>query len=193
MASSEEEGPPAAVNRPPPPKINPFAAASEAAKKAIVNPIAAAAAALVAKKTAAKAVTEKAAPSKRDSAKVRDLFASDGEEPIETGDDPFVAPADDPFADAPLFSDGDQDEDDGNSLDESDASIAARFLAEKEEKKKAELESKEAEEQRLLREQMFSKIEDDIDWLSGEECEALWAQDGNWYKALVIAAEVDGT
>ncbi len=198
------------------------AAAAVAAKKAVVNPIAAAAAALVAKKqqepkaAAAAAEPKKPEPvaqaklraSKRDSrrsskrgsvkGKKVALFSSDEEKDatglVQAADDPF-ATGDDPFADKPLFSDaeGNDVESDDDTDEVDDEAVAAEFLA----KKKAESEAKkrEEEEQKLLREQMYSKkgAEEDVDWLSGEECEAKWAEDNNWYKALVIGAEPDGT
>ncbi len=214
LASSDEDVPQAKKAEPAkkPSMMNPIAAAAAAAvaaKKAVVNPIAAAAAALVAKKQAEpKQADPKQRVSKRNSKrlsasakraslarKAAGLFSSDEDNAqlVEAADDPFAV--DDPFADKPLFSDGEPDDegsgDDTDDLD--DEAVAAQFLAAKTDD--AEAKKREQEEQRLLREQMYSKkaVEEDVEWLSGEECEAKWAEDDNWYKAMVIGAEPDGT
>jgi hypothetical protein len=77
-------------------------------------------------------------------------------------------------------------------LEEERAQNAKR---EQEKAKLAEKHEAEAREQAKLREMMFNQQANDAaeeEWMSGEECEAQWAEDGEWYRALIIGMDEEG-
>ena len=144
------------------------------ALKKAANPIAAAAVALMSKKR------EEAPPQAEEEVFENDpnVVSDGGGEGYEDTigmddlnddlDDDLLEAADDPFANDPAFAPAEEEVPNDEQL----------------------------KEQARLREQMYAQSkadEEEFDWMSGEECEALYFDDEQWYKAMVINAEPDGT